>query len=327
MRSSAEAPPPPYQAHFFRTSGREQSWCRSPLSVLQEGELRAERNAVTLISGTKAAGLGDLGSFLLQMLGKLYFVNCDLAISEKNRFRKFLSEAQEKSKVGTTVVFVQNSPWTVSWIEEAVEWSKAKKRSHFIHIVFVADPSAMWRLQQDRERILELVSQRSINTMTLQPWHWSVLWNWLGDCGIGTSTSEEQREINDKTGNWPYLLMEFRGMVAAGLAWKQSLNAVFSLLSDPEKKASYLEAFGLNVDEPCRVLTEMASLGGKVSVDLLNEFFPSIPKHTITDVMYWADRLSLVRCSAGGDWMLDPIVKDLLVGERDNELVVTTRPA
>ncbi len=46
ISSSDEAPPPPYEAHFFRASDREHSWRRSPLSVLQEGELRTERNAV-----------------------------------------------------------------------------------------------------------------------------------------------------------------------------------------------------------------------------------------------------------------------------------------
>ena len=41
----------------------------------------------------------------------------------------------------------------------------------------------------------------------------------------------------------------------------------------------------------------------------------------ISDVIYWADRLSLVRTLPSEEWALDPLVKRILVGVNEHELV------
>jgi AAA domain len=112
--SSLEAPPPPFEAHLFRTSDQEQNWKRNPLTVLQESELHVDKNAVTVLFGTRAAGLDDLNRFLRHSFGNAFYVTFGTELTDRKQFQKRLGEVREKLKSGTTVVLVQDCPWTES---------------------------------------------------------------------------------------------------------------------------------------------------------------------------------------------------------------------
>jgi hypothetical protein len=296
MSSSSETPPPPFEAHLFRTSDQEQNWRRNPLTVLQESELHADKNAVAVVFGTRAAGLEDLSRFLLHSFGNAF---CS-ELSERSKFQRRLAEIKDELKSGTT------------WIDEALDWCSKKTVSKFASVVFVADPSTTWTLTQNRRHLDELISKRLVNTLTLQPWHDSVLWQWLGDCGIGSNAADEQELISRSTGNWPFLLMEFRQRASGGTAWRTSLTEVSQGLNETTTLSEYLDVFGLATLGPNRILEDLALLGGRGSVADLSGILETLPETLIDTTFCWADRLSLVKPTSTGEWELDPIVARLL---------------
>ena len=323
LQISYNAPPPPYSAHVHRTSDRKQSWRRNPLSDQQDSELRAEKNSVTVIFGTQAAGIDDVEHFVSQSFEPTHFNSCNIAVTDVGVFRKYLEDIRTKALPGTTVVLVRNSPWTLSWIQQALAIPKGRTR--FTSIVFIADPETTWGLINDRATIKALSSAHRINTVSLQPWHPSVLWQWLGDCGIGSNAVDEQEGIGARTGRWPMILEEFRSAIASGMSWKTALEKISARLHNGEEtRVLYLKAFGLNVSCPHTVINEMASLGGQVSLSDLVEILGTVPKSMVENVFHWADLLGLIQPAPGGEWAIDPIVSRVLVGEGKNELVDTS---
>ncbi len=324
LESSYGKPRPAYAAHFHRSSDRKQNYRRSPLSDQQHAEIRAEKNSVSLILGTKAAGIDDVERFLLQYSDSSHCLTCDLPMSDHAPFREYLEELRTKAQNGTTIVIVRNSPWSLQWVQEALALSKGRTR--FTSVVFIADPGPAWGLIRDYDEIQSLVTARRLNRITLQPWHPSVLWQWLGDCSIGSNALDEQDEIGALTGPWPMVLELFHSQIQSGMTWKAALNEIAGRLSDPANRAAFLKAFGLDVQAPDEVLAEMASLGGQVHLDDLAEIMNSIPKPLIEDVFRWADWLGLIQPADKGEWLLDPIVAKVLKGRR-NELVGATGAA
>jgi len=312
VSSSSETPPPPFEAHLFRTSDQEQNWRRNPLTVLQESELHVDKNNVTILYGTRAAGLDDVSRFLLRSFGTAFSFTCGPELTDRYKFQARLAEIREQRKSGTTLVLVQGCPWTDSWIDEALDWSSKKAVSKFSSVLFVADPSTTWTLMQSPEHLEELIRERVVNTLSLKPWHASVLWQWLGDCGIGSNAADEQELISRSTGNWPYLLMEFRRRASSASNWRTSIAEVSQSVAETADRSEYLSVFGVDLPEPSRILSDMAFLGGRSSVVDLSGILENLPEKLVNATICWADRLSLATPSSESEWQLDPIVAKLL---------------
>src|SRR6266576_2966247 len=165
---------------------------------------------------------------------------------------------------------------------------------------------------QNYGRLEELQCDRRLAFHSLQPWHDSVLWQWLGDCRIGTNATDEKELISQKTGNWPFLLMEFSKKAAGDPVWKRFLNDLYGKLDNRATNSEFADAFGLTIPDPRKILNEMALLGGKISIPDLASLLDTVPQNVIENAVHWADKLSLVRCSARGEWELDPIVVKVL---------------
>jgi hypothetical protein len=321
---SYSAAPQPYTAQVAHNSDPKCNYWRNPLTEQQDGELRAERNAVTLIYATKAAGLDDLEHFLAQSFESSHFERCQIVSADRIEFRKYLEHVRGKIAAGTTLIFVRQSPWTYAWIEEALSLSKTKTR--FTSIVFVADPEAAWRLIPDRSILESQITSRRLNAISLQPWHPHFLSRWLGDCSIGSNGADEAKVIGALTGSWPLILEEFRAAINAETKpWKEALRTVASRIDSSDSNQRYQEAFGLNVPIPHKVLSEMAGYGGTMNVDDLAELLDSMTKQQVDEVIYWGDRLGLVQPAAGGEWALDDVAQKVLTAgtKKTNELVVT----
>ena len=313
VRSALEEPAPAFEAHVFRTSDQKEVWKRNPLTVIQESSLRAEKNAVTVLFGTRAAGLDDVALFLTRAFGNDSYFICGKEISDRDYFQARLVEIKDKLKAGISLILIQGCPWTQSWVEEAIAWiSKLKTVSKFVNVTFVADPLTAWHVMQNFRRLDELQSDRRLAIHSLQTWHDSVLWQWLGDCRIGTNATDEKALISEKTGNWPYLLMEFGKRATGEPDWKRFLNDLYSKLDNRATNPEYAEAFGLTIPEPRKILNEMALLGGKISIADLASLLDTVPQSAIENTIHWADRLSLLKCSSRGEWELDPIVVKVL---------------
>jgi AAA domain len=312
LQSADEAPPEPYSAHIHRTSDRKQLWRRNPLTDQQYNDLRGERNCVSLIFGSRAAGMDEVERFLAQAVDSSHYMTCDIAVSDRHAFRKFLEDIREKGQGGTTLVIVRNSPWTTAWIQEATTMPKGRTR--FTSVVFLADPPAAWGLLSDRAIIEPMVTDRRLNSISLQPWHRAALNAWLGDCSIGSNALEEEKKISAATGGWPFLLEQFRGLISAGnMNWQVALEHLGAQLKDATARASYLEAFGLVQAVPVKVLKAIVDLGGSASQDVLIGLVEGISKSEIEAAFYWADRLNLIQPGQqSGEWVVDPVVQELL---------------
>ena len=312
LQSADEAPPEPYSAHIHRTSDRRQSWRRNPLTDQQYNDLRGERNCVSLIFGSRAAGMDEVERFLAQAVASSHYVTCDIAVSDRFAFRKFLEEVRERGQSGTTLVVVRYCPWTTTWIQEAT--TIAKGRTRFTSIVFLADPAAAWGLIADRAIIEPMVADRRLNSVSLYPWHRAALNAWLGDCSIGSNALDEEKQISRATGRWPFLLEQFRGMISNGnMNWQAALENLSAELKSAPARSSYLDAFGLKQEIPVKVLKAIVDLGGTASPDVLTGLVYGVSKLEIEAAFYWADRLNLIQPGRlGGEWIVDPIVQRLL---------------
>jgi len=321
LQSADEAPPEPYSAHIHRTSDRKQNWRRNPLTDQQYNDLRGERNSVSLIFGSRAAGLDDVERFLAQAVDPSHYVTCDIAVSDRFAFRKFLENVREKAQSGTTLVIVRSSPWTTAWIQEATTTSK--RRTRFTSVVFLADPATTWGLIPDRSTIESMVADRRLNSLSLQPWHRAALNSWLGDCSIGSNALDEERKITARTGRWPFLLDQFRSLIVTGnMSWQSALANLCGQLNDTGARASYMEAFGLKEEAPLKVLKAIVDLGGSASQEVLSGLVEGVSKPVIEAAFYWADRLNLIQPGQqSGEWVVDPVVQELLEDRTNNGLV------
>lgn len=327
LQSADEAPPEPYSAHIHRTTDRKQNWKRNPLTDQQYNDLRGERNSVSLIFGSRAAGLDDVEYFLAQSVPSSHYVTCDIAISDRFAFRKFLENVREKAQGGTTLIIVRSSPWTTAWIQEATTMSKGRTR--FTSVVFLADPATTWGLNPDRSTIESMVADRRLNSLSLQPWHRAALNSWLGDCTIGSNALDEEKKITATTGGWPLLLDHFRSLIVTGnMSWQSALANLCGQLNDTRVRTRYIEAFGLNEEAPSKVLKAIVDLGGSASQEVLSDLVDGVPKHVIEAAFYWADKLNLIQPGQqSGEWVVDPIVQALLKDRTDDGLVDNPGPA
>jgi hypothetical protein len=312
LQSADEAPPEAYSAHIHRTNHRKQYWKRNPLTDQQYNDLRGARNSVSLIFGSKAAGLDDLAGFLAQEIDPSHYVTCNLSVSDRFAFRKFLENVREKAQSGTTLVIVRSSPWSTAWIEEATTFSKGRTR--FTSVAFLADPAATWGLIPDRPAIESMIADRRLNIISLQPWHRSALNSWLGDCSIGSNALDEERRITATTGSWPFFLDQFRNLIVTGnMSWQSALEQLCGQLNSTRERTTYMEAFGLNEEVPREVLKAIVDLGGSASQEVLCDLVEGLPKSEIEAAFYWADRLNLIQPGQqGGEWVVDPVVQVLL---------------
>jgi hypothetical protein len=260
-------------------------------------------------------------SFLAQAVNSSHYVTCDIAVSDRFAFKKFLENVREKAQSGTTLVIVRSSPWTTAWIQEATTMSEGRTR--FTSVVFLADPATTWGIVLDRSTIESMVADRRLNSLSLQPWHRAALNSWLGDCSIGSNAVDEEKKISAITGRWPFLLDQFRSLIVTGnMSWQSALADLCRRLNDRGARTSYMEAFGLKHEAPLKVLKAIVDLDGSASQEVLSGLVEGVSKPMIEAAFYWADRLNLIQPGQqSGEWVVDPVVQELLKDRTDNGLV------
>lgn len=313
IHSMDAEPAPRYDALAFRTAGPNPGdWRRNPLTMYQESRLREASNGLALISGVSMAGLGDLSSFLEEAFGKDYFSICGAEANTLSGFTARLA-AMDRERFGTTALLVQpESAWTDTWIQEAASWIRQRRhRSSYVRIIFIADPATLWQLSSTQPNLDEFLSSHSVDTLSLQPWHKDALWHWLGECGVGSNTTEEQKEVESISGNWPKLLIEFRSRLSNTTPWRTALVECARELEDAQSRSKWLNNFGIGNDSAAVVLAVLAELG-PIPIEEIHLFTGDIPHDIVERRMVWADMLSLVRPTKDSKWVIDPVVARVL---------------
>jgi hypothetical protein len=83
-----------------------------------------------------------------------------------------------------------------------------------------------------------------------------------------------------------------------------------------------MEAFGLKQEAPLKVLKAIVDLDGSASQEVLSGLIEGVSKPVVEAAFYWADRLNLIQPGEqSGEWVVDPVVQELLKDRTDNGLV------
>ncbi|OQX01537.1 MAG: hypothetical protein BWK80_59735, partial [Desulfobacteraceae bacterium IS3] len=308
---------PDYEAATFRSvyRGTDQAVDyskRNPLTAIQERELRHPNpleSGVIVIVSSSISGLDDLKDFI-KAGGPEFFIDADGCINNEE-FLKKLHKLSNRQQNGTTILYVSHKcPWNRKWVEESVNKTKRmKSRERLSQVVFVADALKTWQIQDDLDQ--HLFSQ--ISLISLQPWHDSMLRQWLDDCHY-QSGKEYRDQILKVTGNWPGLLAEFHRRAKSDQhQWKKHLDSIHTEMNSGNLRREWLEKFGLsNEDDVWTVVHEMASYGDPITPEELYDLLEKpLPLPDIIRIIRWAEMLSIVYLDKGG-YRINSVVANLI---------------
>jgi hypothetical protein len=285
---------------------------RCPLTARQELELQRRESGVTVLFTAAAAGQADLRPFLEEMAGADYFEVVGQDIQDRAHFQTWLESVLDRSVEGVTTCLVPaDVPWSEFWIDDAVaRVEKARRRTRFVRVVFIADPAAAWRLARAWRPLSERFGDR-IASVSLGPWHDSMLQPWLDQLGVPVANAQEELErIRRLTGLWPALLYQVVEGMRGGVRRQHLAGALDAYESAVTGKAqpATRQALGLDVAEPARVLTTLAQLGHATLPELADMFDDGTEADVIEDALTWGRLLGLVRERAHGVWEVEPTV-------------------
>lgn len=320
LQSEQREPPIAYAPATFRASYRNTGEVdrsrRSPLTALQESELRSRHHGVSIVFGCQAAGLSDVSPFLRSAVGPAFFAALDGA-TDRAQFARAFDRLRlgDRDQVGTTIVFVAaGSPWSESWVEEALaRVGRFRSRLAFVRVVFLADPAGTWRLLApgSGQAVTELdrLVEAGVQTTALRPWDPAALRHWLEDAEFAPGSPDGWKEIARVTGNWPILLDRLhRTASGGGRHWQTCLNEIEARVEDQGMAEELASAFGLDEPTPRRVLHDLATVGEATTDDLIAIVEGEIPADRVLRCLRWADLLGLASPTGGQVWRVDPVV-------------------
>lgn len=321
-------PPIEYERETFRAALRDESKPtrvdssrRSPLTALQESELTARANGISIICGSLTAGRDELSTFLNLAVGSEYF-SLQRFCKDRAEFERMLEDILKKrANDGTTIILVPPScPWSDTWLEDTDDrLTRLVSNTSWARVAFVADPTTAWRLlSQDSSHNADYLHQAA-TTITLHPWHDSAVRQWLDDCGFGPTDQRMRQRILDVTGNWPFLLRKFYTETKADLRYSdQALDAIQEMLKTPEMCADLRQKFELSPSVPLKVLQTMVEWVGNdpIPVEDLIGIMNDIPGEQIRLCLRWADLFSFARPAGNDQWIVDPIVAQAVADAR-----------
>lgn len=303
-----------YEPSTFRASihSSEDMFLRSPLTARQESDLRSRTSGISIIFGSRAAGLDDLEPRLKVIFGSEFFINLD-GTTNRAVFERRLSELSAGEKQGTTLVLIPSScPWSAHWVDDAAQkLKKRRSRTSFVRVVFVADPSTAWHLFDDDSTDLKNLFESGVTPFSLSAWHDSALRQWLDECRFANDPPTRNK-ISVVTGRWPLLLRRFyESAYSSTQAWERSLAELSAMLDDPETVRNLIGAWGLDNQDARRILRDLYALG-EATADDLAQILDDVPPETINKRLSWADRLNLIMPLGNGCWRVDAVVGRVL---------------
>jgi len=202
-------PPPPedYSINVARSSyqmpTQPKRSLRSPLTVRDLLELE-EGIKVSVIYGTVAAGLGQLGEFFEHATRdyKLHRVSCSAQwqpIADK------LAELRAQTRKAKKQVLLVEDCYSGRIVQEALtalaHWPD---KASVVLIVFEMGPATLWRFLH-AEVTLQQLQQEGANLLPLVPWNRNTVKDWLTD----TPASRSWEQVQRVTGGWHRLLLDF----------------------------------------------------------------------------------------------------------------------
>ena len=299
--------PTVYEPKSFRArypGDLESSARRGPLTYLQESELR--KGGVAVISGCNAAGLQSSDEFLSQRIGGELFERLP-RFADVHEFERCLRE-QPPARNGVTVYLVPlEVDWDASWVLTAkrILKSKARGRTMWSRVAFIATPSRLWRLMNDSGKS----DLQDVDWIGMGPCDETFLRRWLQDINL-TADVDHAGDLLEVSGGWLTVLDPFRKR--ASRSWQTRIdNTKRDILNGAAMRIR--EWFGLS-GEAERVLRgliraddpfdreSIALVAGDIDLDVAE----------LQRRVEWSERLGLLSRSGEGCWTFNPLLKRLL---------------
>ncbi len=312
--AAGREPPPPYEASSFRRKLDEaQPWTRSPFTALQETQILSRDNGVTVVFGCDAAGLADVPRALSQ-LPQVQMSDIPDSVVDRREFEAQLVDVVRKRKAGLTIIVVPAScPWCPVWVADAVANATKPRASttKIFRVLFVGGPEHAWTWVSEEES----VALRSVNPLTLHPWHEHAMKRWLDDLQIG----REQVKLDllrSATGGWSKFLHQIGQEIGdEPTCWRK----VFEDHRDTKLAADVLrQMFGLGSTQlkVLRTFAEYTYKDDALDSDPLGEddltALVEQEADRVPSVLRWAEALGYLRLSAADRWVLNSLLTRLL---------------
>jgi len=284
---------------------------RNAFTYQQLSRLLQRANNITVVTGTHAAGIGNVVASLQDYLGKeaapVVLSNCNDRHSFGNALSAALAE-REKDFV-TAFIVPDTTPWTDLWLIEARQrLERLKSTSKFASLVFVAEPATLWRLLRDE------TSSESIQSpwMSLLHWRDEFLRHWLEERQLQLE-HEDRRRLSQVTGCWPALLLDLVGdCTELRVLRERMITADDRWFSSSEQAESWQDRLGLNVSEPIQAISLLARLGEPVDVNEL-AVVGEMQVERVRASLRWGELLGLTRSEGASLWTVDPIAEKALL--------------
>lgn len=324
LELSYSEPPPGFEVSHLRAQYKDKCHLLNPLTRQQEAMLHRRRDGTAIVFGTRSAGLDEVARFTKYRYPGRYSV-CP-GVPDRAEFSSWLLTAAKKSSDGVNIILVPSeSPWNMSWLDEA-QSSLGRRRSSRValQVVFLADPDITMQLISDNPELIRVLERKQVQFMGLGPWHDIAVRHWLKDCGleIPLGSIDHRKRVREATGYW-HLFMEklYEEFQDQPTERERHLGNLGGELLAPENVENHLELFGLKKNQRrFRIMLDMVMMGKEVSPEEVireegggeEDGEDGEDVGLVNNVFDWADLLRLISPGKDGSYTMDPLVRKLM---------------
>ena len=198
--------PKSFEASSFRANYISQNDAGRRGMLTYEQEARLQDTTVSVVVGSIAARIDELGDFLAsRMQPEALRVLRDCP--DFNWLERQLTRSRPARDETRVFLVPAESPWGISWLKGAGETLGWLLRGALIRVVFVADPGRLWETLKDIED--NLIEDGQIDWVSAGPWDLTFLRHWCDVQNLGVDTEQINR-LMDISGGWPAVLEEYK---------------------------------------------------------------------------------------------------------------------
>ena len=276
---------------------------------------RQRGNAVVLVCGPEAAGVGNVASFLLwgKERGEAILLEPTPSVDD---FRQELKRRLDARGHETTLIVVPGG-WEEQNVDEALRLlGNLRSRERFARVVFALDPG---QLLSHRNAMDGWLAQGDVDLVSLRPWDPGFAALCLDeDPVVGKKPKpEDEMRLASNAGGWPILIelivQRLQGDTKpSDLVEPSGFDRVLTESADRLRPAFGLDLHPLS--ETLRLLdahgsADLESLLDPETRDLID---CELNDDELRSALWVAERLHLVRRSDADDWQIDSVVRKLL---------------
>lgn len=175
---------------------------RHPLTMTQISALGSRRDAVVIVSGTRAAGIERVAAALKSDHGDAHLVSLGPVLSPQDFAQELHERLAARPKDSTSLFLVSpECAWSEAWVEMAqVELRKLSSKDRRAKVLFIADAGAAVS-----DGLLSLPHLEGVEVMTVRPWSEGFVRQWLEETRPGDGPAE-RAALGACTGFWPLLI-------------------------------------------------------------------------------------------------------------------------